>query len=93
MATASRRRRQANRFTRTSNLTLAEVTLANTTPDPIPTEYHGLTNLLQRYVELLRKEMGERCAHRVQVVHIVAELISRQFVFENLDARPIASLL
>jgi hypothetical protein len=45
MATASRRRRQADRFMRTSNLTLAEVTLADTTPNLIPTKYHGLTKL------------------------------------------------
>jgi hypothetical protein len=53
MTMASRRRRQADQFTRTSNLMLAEVALADTMPDPIPTEYHGRTNLLQRYVELL----------------------------------------
>ncbi len=40
MATASRRRRHADRFTRTTNLTLAEVAMSDTTPDPIPTEYH-----------------------------------------------------
>jgi hypothetical protein len=37
--------------------------------------------------------VGARCAHRYKVLRITAELISRQYVFENLDARQIASLL
>jgi hypothetical protein len=54
MATASKRRRMADRFTRTNNLTLAEVSMAETTPDPIPTGYHEAVNLLRRYAGLLR---------------------------------------
>jgi hypothetical protein len=46
MALASKRRRVADCYARTNNLTLADVTMANTTPDPIPTGYHGLVNLL-----------------------------------------------
>jgi hypothetical protein len=41
MSTASKQRRHANSFLRTSNLTLAEVTTAETTPNALPTEYHG----------------------------------------------------
>jgi hypothetical protein len=44
MATVSRH--QADCFTRTSNLTLPEVFIANTMPDPIPPlEYHEMVNL------------------------------------------------
>jgi hypothetical protein len=93
MATASRRRRHADRFTRTTNLTLAEVAMSDTTPDPIPTEYHGTINLLRRYVEFLRRVVGDRCEHHVEVRRITAELNSRQYIFENLSARQIASLL
>jgi hypothetical protein len=93
MATASCRRRHADRFTRTTNLTLAEVAMSNTTPDPIPTEYHGTINLLRRYVEFLRRVVGERCEHHVEVRPITAELNSRQYLFETLSARQIASLL
>jgi hypothetical protein len=70
-----------------------EVALADTTPDPIPLEYHGLVNLLCRYVEFLQHVVGTRCAHHYKVLWITAELISRQYTFENLDARQIASLL
>jgi hypothetical protein len=93
MATASKRRRQADRFTRTSNLTLAEVAQAETLPDPLPTEYHGLVNLLRRYVELLRHMVGERSGHFVEVMRITAELNARQFIFEALEANQVASLL
>jgi hypothetical protein len=93
MATASKRRRHEDRFARTSNLTLAEVALAETTPDAIPSEYHGLINLLRRYVELLRLILGPRCGHYELVLRITAELNARQHIFEALTARQIASLL
>jgi hypothetical protein len=93
MATASRRRRQADRYTRTTNLTLAEVSMADTVPDPIPTEYHGAVNLLRRYVTLLHGTVGDRCGHHVEVRRIAAVLNNNQHVFEALDARQIASLL
>jgi hypothetical protein len=93
MATASKRRRYEDRFSRTSNLTLSEVALAETTPDAIPSEYHGLVSLLRRYVELLRLILGPRCGHYELVLRITAEINARQHVFEALTARQIASLL
>jgi hypothetical protein len=93
MATASKRRRQADRFTRTNNLTLAKVAQLEMVPDPLPTDYHGLVNLLRRYVELLRHLVGDRSGHFVEVMRITAELNSRQFIFEALEANQIASLL
>jgi hypothetical protein len=93
MATASQRRRQADRYTRTSNLTLAEVTMADTNPDPIPTDYHGTVNLLRRYTMFLQHIVGHRLAHYVEVWRIMAELNNHQQMFETLDARQIASLL
>jgi hypothetical protein len=93
MATTSQQRRHAERYTRTSNLTLAEVTTADTSPDPIPTSYHGLINLLKRYVTLLQKCVGERSAHYVEVRRITAELNHRQYIFEAISQRQIASLL
>jgi hypothetical protein len=93
MATASKRCRHANRFSRTTNLTLAEVTMAETVPDALPADYHGLVNLLRRYVEFLRNIVGERCGHYIEVRRITAEVNARQYVFESLDPRQIASLL
>jgi hypothetical protein len=66
MATASRQRRQADRYTRTSNLTLAEVTMADTNLDPIPTEYHGTVNLLRCYKMFLQHIVGHQCTHYVR---------------------------
>jgi hypothetical protein len=93
MATASKRRRHEDRFSRTSTLTLAEVASAETTPDAIPSGYHGMLNLLKRYVELLRLVVGPRCGHYELVLRITAEINARQHVFEALTARQIASLL
>jgi hypothetical protein len=93
MATASKRRRYEDRFSRTSTLTLAEVAQAETTPDAIPSEYHGMINLLKRYAELLRLLLGPRCGHYELVLRITAELNARQHIFEALTARQIASLL
>jgi hypothetical protein len=74
MAMASKRRRMANRFTRTNNLTLAEVSMTDTTPDPIPTGYHEAVNLLRRYAGLLQHVVGGRCEHHTMVRQIAAEL-------------------
>jgi hypothetical protein len=72
MATASKRQRHADHFSRTSNLTLAEVATAETTPDTLPTDYHGLVNLMKRYIEFLRHVVVERCGHYVEVLQIAA---------------------
>jgi hypothetical protein len=93
MATASKRRKCEDRFSRTSTLTLAEVALAETTPDTIPSEYHGMISLLKRYVELLRLVFGPHCGHYELVLRITAEVNARQHIFEALTARQIASLL
>jgi hypothetical protein len=53
MVMASRRQQKAERYSRTSNLTLSEVTMADTMPDPCPTNYFGTMSLLRRYVTLL----------------------------------------
>jgi hypothetical protein len=93
MATAIRRRRQAERYTRTTNFTLAEVTMADTNPEPIPADYHGTVNLLRRYTMFLQHLVGTRSAHYVEVRRIAAELNNNQQIFETLGARQIASLL
>jgi len=93
MATASSRRRQAERLTRTTHLSLSDVTTADSSPDPIPTDYHGLVNLLKRYVTLLQKTVGQRCEHYLQVRRITAELNHRQQIFEGLMLRQIGSLV
>jgi hypothetical protein len=58
MGTASKRRRHEDRFSWTSTLTLTEVAQAETTPNIIPSEYHGMLNLLKQYVQLLQLILG-----------------------------------
>jgi hypothetical protein len=77
-----------------TSLLLAEVASADTSPDSIPTpEYHVLVNLLRRYGGFLQTVVGERCGHYIEVRRIAAEIISQQHIFENLEAKQIASLL
>jgi hypothetical protein len=85
MATASRR--QAEQYSRTSNHTLSEVAMADTTPDPRPTEYYGTANLSRRYVGLLQHTIGNQCEHHTKVWRITAELTRRPDMFENLKSQ------
>jgi hypothetical protein len=93
MAMASKRWCHADCFSQTSNLLLAEMMMAETTLDALPTEYYGLVSLLRRYIEFLRHIAGKQCGHFVEVLQIAAELNTRQHIFESLDPCQIASLL
>lgn len=67
MATASQLCWQADQYTRTSNLTLTEVAMADTNPDLIPTEYHELVNLLRRYNVFLHHLVGDHLGHCLEL--------------------------
>jgi hypothetical protein len=74
-------------------LMLAEVAMAKTIANAIPSEYHGMINLLKRYVELLWLVFGLCCGHYEMVVRITVEVNAWQHIFEALTACQIASLL
>ncbi len=93
LATESKRRRIADRFTRTRNLTLAEVEQEETSPDPIPQDYRGLMDLLRTYLAFLEGVVGEQCDHYGQVYRIAAELSTQRRTYENMAGRAVASLL
>jgi hypothetical protein len=54
MATVNGRCSITECYTQTTNLDLAEVASGDTSPDPIPTEYHGLVNLVPHYIDFLQ---------------------------------------
>jgi hypothetical protein len=93
MATASQQPPQADGYNRTNNLTLADVTMADTNPDSIPTDYHGTVNLLRRYTIFLQHIVGPRSAHNVEVRRITAKMNNHQQMFETLGMRQIAAVL
>jgi hypothetical protein len=37
--------------------------MADTNPDPIPTDYHGMVNLLRRYTMFLHHLVGDCSGH------------------------------
>lgn len=62
--------------------------MADTTPNPIPTEYHEMVNLLRRYyVGLLQHTTGNRCGHHTNVRSITAELNQQLDMIKNLKGR------
>lgn len=71
-------------------MTLAKVAQSKTSPDPLPTEYHGFVNLLRQYFKLVRHLAEECSGHLVEIMQITAELNLRQFVFEALKADQVA---
>jgi hypothetical protein len=93
MATASTRRRKADRLKRATYLSVADLTETDTIPDPLPTTYLGLKDLLNRYLLFLDVTTGRLNSHRVQVRQIAVELAVNAQAFENIGARQIASLV
>jgi hypothetical protein len=67
--------------------------MADTTPDPCPTNYFGTMNLLRRYVTLLQRSTGNRSGHHVELRRITAKLNNNQHIFESLDSRQCTSIL
>jgi hypothetical protein len=95
MAMASKSRHPEDQFSHTSTLTLAEVRVSvETTSDVIPSDYHGMINLLKCYVELLWLDVGPQFGHDEELVlWITADLNARQHIFEALAAQQIVPLL
>jgi hypothetical protein len=93
MATASRRRRKAERTKRATHITLTDVKEGDTTPDPLPQEYNGLILLLRRYLGLLVKVVGILCPHYLKVLAITRTLVRETQSFEQAGPQAIASLV
>jgi hypothetical protein len=78
MAQASQRRRAADRYTRVGgNLTLDEVTGAETTPDATPRNYRKLMDVLKCYCFLLQRMFGARCNH-FREVRAITRILGRK---------------
>jgi len=93
MATASGRRRKTDRLKRATHLSVADISDNDTFPDPLPTKFLGLMELLKRYLAYLRTVTEVQCSHYAQVLRIAKELVNQAHVFEDIVARQIASLV
>jgi hypothetical protein len=94
MAQASQRRRAAERYARVgTNLTLDDVTGAETTPDTTPRTYRELMDLLKCYCFFLQRMLGARCHHYLETRAITRILGRKRREFENITARQVATII
>lgn len=93
MAKASMRNRLADRMRRATMLSVADIENSDSTPDPIPTSFTGLMDLLNRYTIFLERVVGLRCNHRAMVMRVALALRDQASLFENITPRQVASLL
>ena len=93
MAMHSQRSRAAERLSRATHITLADVTSQDSRPDKIPSDYSGLADVLRRYHYFLMETTGTESDHGIQVENIASELIASPFLFERVSRRQIASLM
>ena len=64
LAKASQRRRMAEHYARAgSNLTLGDITEAETVPDATPSTYRELMDVMKNYCFFLQRLLGARCSH------------------------------
>lgn len=94
LAVASQRRRAADRYARVGgNLTLEEVTGAETAPDSTPRSYTELMDLLRSYMFYLQRLFGARCSHFQEVRAITRILGRSRREFEGITPRQVATIL
>jgi hypothetical protein len=94
MTQASQRQRAAERFARVgANLTLADVTGAETIPDATPRNYRELMDVLKCYCFFLQRMHGARC-HHFRETRAITRILGRQRqAFEGMTARQVATIL
>jgi hypothetical protein len=94
LAVASQRRRAADRYAKVGgNLTLDEVTGAETTPDSTPRNYTELMDLLRSYIFVLQRMFGARCGHFLEARAITRILGRSRRDFEGITSRQVATIL
>jgi hypothetical protein len=94
LAQASQRRRAAERYSRVgSNLTLTDVTGAETMPDATPKSYRELMDVLKNYCFFLHQMLGGRCSHFLETRAITWILGRKRREFESITARQVATIL
>jgi len=93
MKTAANRKRKLERLLRASLLTPGDIEAVETVPDPIPTNYMGLMDLLRRYLPYLMAVVGSQCSHARMVRDITQELANQEMALESIQPRQVASIL
>jgi hypothetical protein len=82
-----------DRLTRASSTTLGDIEKGESSPSPVPQDYHGLLQLLSNYIRLLKVLIGTRSAHTREVVAIRHKLRAKVDLFIDVGPREIIYLL
>jgi hypothetical protein len=94
LTVASQRRRAADRYAKVGgNLTLEEITGAETAFDSTPRTYTELMDLLRSYIFVLQRMFGARCSHFQEARAITRVLGRSRRDFESITARQVATIL
>jgi hypothetical protein len=94
LAQASQRCRMAERYARAgSNLTLEDITGAETIPDATPSTYRELMDVMKNYCFFLQQILGPRCRHLLET-HAITRILGQKWrEFESILARQVATIL
>jgi hypothetical protein len=94
MTQASQRQRAADRYARVgANLTMADVTGAETVPDATPRNYRELMDVMKCYCFFLQRMHGARC-HHFRETRAITRILGRQRqTLEGMSARQVATIL
>jgi hypothetical protein len=84
----------AERYARAgSNLTLEDITGAETIPDATPNTYQELMDVMKNYCFFLQRLLGPRCSHFLETRAITRILRRKRMEFESISARQVATIL
>ena len=89
----TKRRKTQERADRATYLSTDDVRALEVEPGCCPASYHGMTNLLRRYITLLSVLFGAGCSHLTEVQGVFQVLAEKIAVYETMSAELIAETL
>lgn len=89
----AKRRRLQERAERATFLSTTDVQIMEEEPGQCPTTYHGMRELLRRYIKLLDTLFLPTCAHAIEVRALFQELGRMVQVYESLAPAMVVELL
>ena len=89
----TKRRKTQERADRATYLSTDDVRALEAEPGCCPASYHGMLNLLKRYIRLLTVLFGAGCSHLTEVQGVYQVLAEKIAVYETMSAELIAETL
>jgi hypothetical protein len=89
----TKRRKTQERADRATYLSTDDVRALEAEPGYCPASYHGMLNLLKRYIRLLTVLFGAGCSHLTEVQGVYQVLAEKIAVYETMSAALIAETI